>query len=658
MHLYKPASLAACFLLLISFNGLQISAQSYTLHSPDKQIALRINMNKFLELDVEFQGEYLFDIDRLSMNLDKGQLPAPGSRVIKMEERSVDQVIEAPLSTKFSQIRDHYNLLSLDFKSCRVEFRAYNDGIAYRFITLINGEVKVMNEQVDLDFAEGSSVYYPEEEGLKSHYERTYEYLELSDVEEGSFCSLPFLVENKEGVKILFTESDLADYPGLFMKKKGKESFEALHPKYVQETTPLKGSEDRDEIITKEADYIAVTEGTRSFPWRLAIVGEDKDLIESTLVFRLATHSKVEDPSWIEPGQVAWDWYNALNLTGVNFESGINTATYKFYIDFAARLNIPYIILDEGWSLTTTNITAPKPELDVQELIRYGKERNVRLILWVLWKPLDQDIEGILSTYSDWGVAGIKVDFMQRSDQWMVNYYTRVAAAAAERELMVDYHGAYKPAGLNRTYPNAITFEGVKGNENNKWSQDITPEHNLMLPFIRMAAGPMDYTPGAMANAQLVNHLESFDRPMSLGTRCHELAKYVIYESPLQMLCDAPSAYLKDHESAWFIAKIPTVWDETVVLEAKVGDYLAMARRSGQNWYLAAMTDWTPRDLLLDLDFLPEGMYSMILMRDGANAAKHAEDYSFDRARISSGEKQPIQLAPGGGWVAILVPAE
>ncbi|MEQ8243912.1 glycoside hydrolase family 97 catalytic domain-containing protein, partial [Fulvivirga sp.] len=346
--------------------------------------------------------------------------------------------------------------------------------------------------------------------------------------------------------------------------------------------------------------------------------------------------------------------YNANNIYGVDFKAGLNTATYKYYIDFATKNNIEYVILDEGWTKSTTEILEYSPDIDVPELIKYGKEKGVEIILWVLWKPLDENLTEILETYKSWGVKGIKVDFMQRNDQYMVSSYERIAKECARLELLVDFHGAFKPSGLRRKYPNVINYEGVKGSENNKWSADITPEHNVTIPFIRMAAGPMDYTPGTMVNKQLDNYSISFDRPMSLGTRAHQVAMYVVYEAPLQMMCESPSRYYEEQETVDFITQIPTTWDETVVLEGSVGNYIAVARRKADKWYIGAMTDWDARELELDLSFLGEGEYTMEVFKDGINADRFAEDYTIETLTVKKDNKVTAQLSSGGGWSAII----
>jgi alpha-glucosidase len=413
---------------------------------------------------------------------------------------------------------------------------------------------------------------------------------------------------------------------------------------------------DRDLRVVKAADYIAQTTGRRNFPWRvIAIAENDGDLITNDIIYRLGSPLALKETDWIKSGKVAWDWWNANNIFGVDFKSGVNTATYKYYIDFASRYGLDYIILDEGWSVPA-DLFQINPDMNIEELFAYAKEKNVGIILWMLWNALDKDFDRALDQFEKWGAKGIKVDFMQRDDQKMVNFYEKVAKAAAEHRLLVDFHGSYKPTGLRRAYPNVLTREGVRGLENNKWSKDVTPKHDVTLPFIRMFAGPMDYTPGAMINATANDFRDIFNRPMSQGTRCHQLAMYVVFESPLQMLADSPSHYLKEPECMEFLSAVPTVWDETRELNAKIGEYVAVARKRGEAWYIGAMTNWTPRDLEFDLNFLGTGNYKMMSWADGINADRYASDYKKQTRTVTGTEKLKVHLAPGGGWAAMLVP--
>jgi len=453
------------------------------------------------------------------------------------------------------------------------------------------------------------------------------------------------------GPKIVITESDLDDYPGMWMRGSAGNILKRVSAKYPK---TIEKHSDRDLRITERENYIAKTKGTRSFPWRIFAIGEkDGDLINNQLSYLLATSVKIEDTEWIKPGKIAWDWWNANNIYGVDFKAGINTETYKYYIDFASKFGLEYILLDEGW-YKLGDLSAIVPGIDLNELIAYGKKKNVGIIVWMVWKTLDEKLE-TLEKLEKMGVKGIKVDFMNRDDQEMVNYYHKIAKLAAVHHLLVDFHGSYKPSGLRRTYPNVLTREGVNGGEEYKWSWNQTPEHNLILPFSRMLAGPMDYTPGAMHNAQKKDFKPIFDTPMSMGTRCHQLAMYVCFESPLQMLCDAPSNYYREPECMEFLSAVPTVWDETMVLDAKVSDYLIIARRNGNNWFVGAMTDWDERDIELDLSFLPENKkYKMILYQDGINANRIAIDFKQIKRMVDSSFKKKIHLAKGGGLAVML----
>ena len=460
---------------------------------------------------------------------------------------------------------------------------------------------------------------------------------------------LPALVDINGGPKIAITESDLEDYPGMYLMGTNGKMLLGKFPAVAAKERQVR---DRTVEVTERADYIAETKGKRTFPWRILVIAtQDRELLENQMVCKLAKPCQIEDPSWIRPGKVAWDWWNANNVFGVDFRAGVNTDTYKYYIDFASKYGIEYVILDEGWS-NPADIFAISPDINIEEILEHARQKNVGIILWVVWKSLDDHLLEILDLFEKWGVKGIKVDFMQRDDQWMVNYYWRVAREAAKRKLLVDYHGAYKPAGLRRAYPNVITREGVRGLENNKWSNQPTPEHNVTLPFIRMLAGPMDYTPGAMINAQERSFRSIFERPMSMGTRCHQLAMYVVFESPLQMLCDSPSHYLREPECMEFLSKVPSVWDKTIALEVKVGDYLLVARKSGAEWYVGAMTDWTKRQMTVDFSFLDDGDYNIEIYQDGINADRYGNDYKKVINKVSKGDKLQIQLAPGGGWAA------
>ena len=642
------------FLFLFIFNLLQ--AADYTIFSVDRNIVLTVNASGSITWSVSYKNNPAIDKCEIAMNIYQQCVLGSNPIVNDVTTKTVDEKIHPIVPYKFSEISDNYNKLTLSFKNnFTVEFRVYNDGVAYRFITSFSKEISVTSESMNLKFPDNTISYFPEEYHFVSHYEPSYKILPLDSISKKQFCLLPVLMKTNDNINVLFTEADLYDYPGMFLIGNSDNTLKSVFPKHVLEADADSTQPDRNEIISKTADYIAKTSGNRSFPWRVFIINdEDGKLIESSLVYQLSRPLQIKDYNWIRPGKVAWDWYNANNLFGVDFRTGMNTATYKYYIDFASEYGLEYIILDEGWSSTSTNVLEGNPDIDVSELIRYGKSKNVGIILWLLWKPLDENMKEILETYHKWGAKGVKVDFMQRTDQYMVNFYERVAIEAAKQHLLVDFHGAFKPSGLNRAYPNVLSFEGVKGNEHNKWSKDITPAHTVTVPFIRMFAGPMDFTPGAITNAGKDNFRIRFTRPMSQGTRCHQVAMYVVYESPLQMLCDLPSKYLRDKKTSEFISQIPTIWDETKVLDAKVGEYILLARRNGNTWYIGAMSDWNTREMEIIFSFLLEGKYKIEIMQDGINADRYAEDYKKVTKEIDNNTKMHIELAPGGGWAAII----
>jgi len=639
------------FVISISF-GAESFGREYEVVSPDKNLLLKIDIEQKILYSVGYKSKQLIKPSPISLTLSGNRILGANPQVLEVKRRSVDEQIIPPVRIKSKIIADKFNEISIKFKGgYGLVCRAYDDGAAYRFATDIDGKIEVVSEEATFNFTDNHSIYFPEEESFQTHSERDYKYLKLDTISDQMMCSLPALVDLDNGPKVLITEADLEDYPGMYLRGGANES---LYGKFPAFALADKARNDRDVPVTKRADFIAKTSGRRSFPWRVLIVADkDGDLIESEMVYKLAKPLQLDDTSWIKPGKVAWDWWNYNNLYGVDFRAGVNTETYKYYIDFAAKYGLEYIILDEGWYVLG-DLTKIVEGMDMEQLFRYAKSKNVGIIPWVIWKTLDDQLEVAMDQFEKWGAKGLKVDFMQRDDQWMVNYYHKIAKETARRHMLVDFHGSYKPTGLRRTYPNVITREGVRGLENCKWGDAANPEYNLTIPFIRMVAGPMDFTPGAMVNAQKRNFQPIFNRPMSLGTRCHQLAMYVVYESPLQMLADSPSNYLKERECMKFLAKVPTVWDETKVLDAKVADYVLVARRNGDEWYVGAMTDWTARELTVDFSFLSPGRHRIIIYQDGINADRFGNDYKKVTAKVKTADKMKIKLAPGGGWAAII----
>jgi alpha-glucosidase len=641
----------AVFTMLSSLLSQEGTAQSsHDLRSPDGRIELRIRTADRLRYDLVLKGRAVLENATLSLDVEHNKLGVM-PKVVDAKMRSSDQMVEPVVRQKFAKIRDHYNELRLNMDGgYSVVFRAYNEGVAYRFETSLPKEkVKIYGEESAFNFPSNFVVYYPQEDGFYSHNERKYLPQHLSEITPEFIATLPAIVDVGQGAKLAIAESDLEDYPGLWLRGTGSTGLAATFPPYPTKEVQ---TGDRDYKPVETADYIAVTSGTRTFPWRvIGIADHDGDLLTNQIVYLLQRPSQFQDTSWIKPGKVAWDWWNDWNIDGVDFRAGINTKTYEYYVDFASKYNIPYIILDDGW-YKLGNLLEVTPELNMEELISHAKQKNVGIILWASWKTLDDQLIPALDQFEKWGVKGIKVDFMQRSDQIMINYFYRVCREAAKRHMLVDFHGDQKPASMTRIWPNLINTEGVRGMEWSKWSRESEPEHNVTLPFTRMFLGPMDYTPGAMRNATKATFAPINSQPMAMGTRCHQLAIYVVYDSPLQMLSDSPSNYLREPETMEFLGAVPTEWDETKVLDARIADYVAVARRNGKDWYIGAMNDWTPRSLDIDLSFLPDGNFTLEAYQDGVNADRNASDYRKTTTSVNRNTKLKLQLASGGGWAA------
>jgi alpha-glucosidase len=622
-----------------------------TVSSPNRSIVVTVGTDGALTWAVSLNNQPVLRPSRLAMTLDGGRTLGVQPVVVGTTTRSSDTVLKPVVRIKRAEVRDRFNERRIDFKGgYSLIVRAYDDGVAYRFATKLPGEITVVGEDATLAFPDDYNMLFPEETSFLSHQERSYKKLKISEVRDGRFSSLPAMVDVAGIAKVVITEADLFDYPGMDLTGGAEaNSLKGLFPAYPAK---VELNRDRNERVVEREPYLAKTRGTREFPWRVLVIAtRDTVLLDTDMVYRLASETTLADTSWVKPGKVAWDWWNDNNVYGVPFRAGINTETYKHYIDFAAENGLQYIILDEGW-YRLGDLLAVAPGMDIQAIVDHGKQKGVGVILWVIWKTLDEQLQPALDQFEKWGVKGIKVDFMQREDQWMVNYYERVAKEAAKRHMLVDFHGAYKPTGLYRTYPNVISNEGVLGLEQNKWGLDANPDNAVTFPFMRMLAGPVDYTPGAMLNGAKKAFQPVYNRPMSQGTRCQQLAMYVVFESPLQMLADSPSNYRREPESLAFLSAVPTVWDETRVLSAKVGEHILVARRSGKDWYVGGLTNWDARDLTVDLSFLGTGSFEADTYRDGPNADRAGVDYVREKRPVSAGDKLTIHLAPGGGYAA------
>lgn len=646
-------------LLLLLFLSIAfgISAQKKAeLQSPNGEIKVSLSISDKIYYTISYNNDVLLEKNHLSLNLGNETLGL-NPKLSGQKANKVNEVLTPVVPLKYSSVKNQYNSLLLTFKGdYSVEFRAFDDGIAYRFITNKKGDVEVLGEDFAINFPSNYLLHLQQPGGFKTAYEEPYTHVESNEWKATDRMSvLPILIDTKKKYKILISESDLSDYPCMFLKGNGANGIQSTFPK-----APLEFGEDGDRSlkIVTEADYIAKTTGKRNFPWRyFVITKDDKQLIENTMTYRLATKSQLQDVSWIKPGQVSWEWWNEASPYGpdVNFVAGFNLDTYKYYIDFASKYGIEYIIMDEGWAKSTRDPYTPNPKVDVHELIRYGKEKNVGIILWLTWLVVENNPD-IFKTFSEWGVKGVKIDFMDRSDQWMVNYYERIAKEAAKYNILVDYHGSFKPAGIEYKYPNILSYEGVRGMEQ---MEGCTPENSVYFPFMRNAVGPMDYTPGAMISMQPERYCGHRPNSASIGTRAYQLALFVIFESGLQMLADNPTLYYRNEDCTKFITDVPVTWDETRALEAKAGEYALVAKRKGNKWYIGGMTNNTERQLEISLDFLNAGTsYKMTSFEDGINAGRQAMDYRRKESHVKSGDKIQIKMARNGGFAAVIEQGE
>ena len=663
----KVKSLIICLLFIINSN-IANSQKTYNLESPQKKINVTITAgDDFLKYSVTHENTIIINDSPISMELSDGKVLGAAPVVRSFKNESVNESIKSDFYKK-EYVENNYNELTLNFKGYyNIQFRAYDDGIAYRFCTKFPKPIIVVNENITYNFDNDHTAYIPYVNASNGYgdkiskqffnsFENVYTISPISKMEDDRLAFLPILINLEDNKKVVITEANLEDYPGTYLSKNknNRNSLKGVHASYPK--VEEQGGYNMLQYVVKEREnYIAKVDGTKNFPWRCMIISEeDRELANNDMVYRLAEPSRIEDNSWIVPGKVAWEWWNAWNIKDVDFESGINNDTYKHYIDFASEYGIEYVILDEGWAVNKkADLFDVIPEIDIIDLVEYADSKGVGIVLWAGYVAIDRDMEEVCKYYSELGVKGFKVDFIDRDDQKAVNFYYRMAETAAKYHLLIDFHGAYKPTGLNRTYPNVLNFEGVYGLENVKWNQNLDlVTYETTIPFIRMLAGPMDYTQGAMRNANRDNYRAVWSEPMSQGTRCRQLAEYVIFESPFNMLCDSPSSYRDEDECAKYIAEIPTVWDETIALDGKVGEYVVIARRSGDRWYVGGITNWDEREIEIDLSKLDLKHQHATEFRDGVNANKIAEDYVKKNINIDNNVYK-AKMSKGGGFVLI-----
>jgi alpha-glucosidase len=653
-------------------------AGSYEVSSPNGKVKVVVNTDEAVKWSVSYSGQTVLQPSVIDIQLRQGKKTLGLGKVGKVAKQQVESSFKTPFYKK-AEISDAYGqLLMYTNQKFTIEVRAYDDGAAYRLISTNTKPSVVVDETAEFSFADDYQAFVPyvnDNRGGERYcysFESYYDEAPLSKMFQDSLAITPLAVCLPDGMKAIVMDAGVENYPGMFVKR--VKSGDVKGERLVAEFAPYPlaqeiGGYDRLNLVpTKRADYIAKLDGRQSLPWRAVVITErDADILNCDMAQRLAPECRIADTSWIRPGKVAWDWWNNCNITGVDFASGMNTNTYLYYIDFAAKNKIEYVIIDEGWSGKESLMDDLNPEIDLPRVIAHGKEKGVGIILWSSWRnligsnPLN-DIkvtDEVMKHYADMGIKGFKVDFFDRDDQQVIASAYKIAESAARYHLYLDYHGL-KPFGIQRAYPNIFNFEGVKGLENSKWEPRVgdgplhnQPRYDVTAPYLRMLAGPMDYTPGAMMNAMKDSFFGNNDHPMSQGTRVHQMAMYTTFEAPLQMMADSPTKYMQNQECTDFIAQIPTTFDETVTLDGQLGEYIVIARRKGATWYVAAMTDWTARDLTINLDFLGDGQFTADIFADGVNAMKEATDYKHTKQAATCQDQLKIHLSSGGGWTGI-----
>lgn len=652
----KLTLLIVLFLLIHAATYAQ-KAKVYQVESPNGAISLSIENGVKLKWSVQHKGQQIIAPSAISLTLQSGEVLGDNAK-ISVKRESINKTINAINYVK-SVIPDIYNQIILDCKgNYGVIFRVYDDAVAYRFYTKMSGDIIIKNEEANFNFNEDYESFYSMQTNyhggklFNSSFENLYRETKLSQFPQNdSLAFLPVLVDVGNNKKAELFEVDLEDYPGMYinLNEKGK-GFKGIFAPYPLEVEV----NNLDLIPTKRADYIAKADGTRSFPWRAVVISEqDIDLLGASIVQKLASPSRIEDMSWIKTGQVAWDWWSGINISHVDFKAGMNAATYKYFIDFAVKYNVPYVMIDAGWN-EKGDLTRPKAAMELEEVVRYGAQKGVGIMVWSSWKDMISQMDVAIPYFEKIGIKGMKIDYVDRDDQIAVASTYRIAQLAAQHHLLVDYHGVFKPTGLQRTYPNVVGYEGVYGLEMYKFKPYFDgPRYAVTIPFIRNQAGPMDYTSGAMRNVTKKNYVPNRGtKPKALGTRVNQMAQYVVFEVPIQMLSDNPTIYMKEHECTEFITKIPTTFDETVPLDGKVGEFVSIARRKGKDWFVGAMTNWTPREITVDLSFLEDGEFTAEIFKDGVNADRDATDYKKEIITVESTDKLNVMLMSGGGWVA------
>ena len=635
--------------ILFLFSCIAMAGNETRITSPNGQIAVELRTDADgLSWTVSRGGKAVYSETNVTVNV--GGKVLGNTKVKSIRQRTASETIRPVVPLKFSEISYSYNEATLNFGTCQLLLRVMDNGVAHRFVLNQKGDVEIMDETFAIRPADGFTVHYQTCGSFNTSYEEPYQHKSIGEwQQDGKTATIPCLLSGADDTQLLIGESDVDDYPRLFLKAEGG----AVTTTFPKAPITWEPRGDRGETITKEADYIAKTSGKRALPWRWVAVTDSKGIIEQTIPAQLSRRSVLEDTSWIQPGKFSWEWWNGATPFGpdVDFKAGCNYETYCYFADFATKYGIEYVLLDEGWAKSTRDPFNGNDNLRLPDLIKYCNAKGVKLVLWLPWLTVEQNFDKLFRTYAEWGIPAVKIDFMDHADQWMVNFYKRVTAEAAKYHIIVDWHGSFTPAGLEQEYPNLVSYEGVLGLEQ---MGGCRPENTLFIPFIRNAVGPADFTPGGMNNMQPDNYRASRPNSGAMGTRAFQMALYVVLESGVQMLADNPTRYYQNDDCTRYIASVPTVWDETRCLSAKAGEYLVVAKRKGQKWFIGAITNGTPRDLTLSLSFLASGNHKLTAFKDGVNADYQAMHYNKIEQSVTSGTSLNIHLAKNGGWAAVI----
>ncbi len=634
-----------------------LQAKTTVITSPHGQLTVELNTEKGkFGWTVCKGGKLIYTESGISLTIG-GQVLGGTAAVKSVKQRKVSQTIQPVVPLKFSTIQDDYTEATINFGFYQVIMRVMDNAVAHRFVTNIKGEVEVKDEQFTLVPVDGFIAHYQTCGSFNTSYEEAYQHKSIADWhKDDKLATVPALLSGTDDTQLLIGESDVDDYPRMFLKTvvpsgTSEAVITSTFPKSPIEWEPWG---DRSEKITKEGDYIAKTQGTRAFPWRYVIVTDSKGILEQTVPVQLARRNSLADVSWIQPGQVSWEWWNGATPYGpdVNFKAGCNYDTYCYFADFAAKYGIEYILLDEGWAKSTRDPFHGNDQLRLPELIKYCNQKGVKIILWLPWLTAYQNFDTLFKTYAEWGIPAVKIDFMDHADQWMVNFYKRVTAEAAKYKIIVDWHGAFSPAGLEYEYPNLISYEGVRGLEQ---MGNCRPENTTFIPFIRNAVGAADFTPGGMNNMQPERYQATRPNSGAMGTRAFQMALYVVLESGIQMLADNPTRYYQNEDCTRFIASVPTTWDETRALEADAGKYVIVAKRKGQKWFIGGICNGeSGRTFQVKLDFLSEGQHRMTAFKDGVNADYQAMHYNKLEQNVTRHSTIEVQMVKNGGFAAVI----